>query len=674
MALSNTLKADPTRTLTLRKQFMADMKRRIKRVERAVKEAVVEQDVFGLTETPIDPLNLNQSTFVYNVERQAWKFQTSEKKIDSFNRWLQEQMDANLLSLDGEGNPWTAKHVNSAYRKGMVRAYTDTHKEALAADTSFYAGGKDQFMMNAFAQPETLSKVRLLATRNYELLKGFTQTAGQQLNFILANALVNGNGAQKIARDMTSRLQGLTKQRAMTIARTEVIYAHAEGQLDSYELLGVEEVGVMAEWSTAGDDRVCSLCAELEGATLTIDEARGLIPRHPNCVTGDSKILAASPLTLFRGYYTGKIIEIVTAKGCRLSVTENHVLLTDRGWVRAKELLQTDQLFNAPGVDREVFERPDDHHAVSSIRDIYTSFLEGGCIRTQTSTNSRPEDFHGDGSSFHEKIDIVSLNSILRDQFQRLTFGQFVKPLLMKGHFRGAASFELMSKRALSAFLVTAAASADSSMGFDSVRAILLRGSLAHHQLVSSDLPSDRNSSSFKPSFDQIASVSECLRKLIKRDSADVIYLHLLKHFAGYRDASSRNDLRTTSDRSKFAESYAQCFAIAADLFSSVSDTFASLVDKKSFVYDGIDFISSHDVVDLDVYDVETKESAYIVNGIVSSNCRCTFIPSINSKQKATSARERIKKSIKAEKPKATLKEAKASSTWAGKETTIKKR
>ena len=39
----------------------------------------------------------------------------------------------------------------------------------------------------------------------------------------------------------------------------------------------------MAEWSTAGDDRVCPLCGPLEGSVMTVKEARGLLPRHPNC-------------------------------------------------------------------------------------------------------------------------------------------------------------------------------------------------------------------------------------------------------------------------------------------------------------------------------------------------------------------------------------------------------
>lgn len=61
------------------------------------------------------------------------------------------------------------------------------------------------------------------------------------------------------------------------------IRAHAEGQLDSFKTLGVEEVGVAVEWATANDDKVCPKCQSLEGIVLKIDEARGLLPRHPNC-------------------------------------------------------------------------------------------------------------------------------------------------------------------------------------------------------------------------------------------------------------------------------------------------------------------------------------------------------------------------------------------------------
>ena len=40
---------------------------------------------------------------------------------------------------------------------------------------------------------------------------------------------------------------------------------------------------VKAEWMTAGDDRVCPICASLQGQVFSLDEIEPLIPRHPNC-------------------------------------------------------------------------------------------------------------------------------------------------------------------------------------------------------------------------------------------------------------------------------------------------------------------------------------------------------------------------------------------------------
>jgi SPP1 gp7 family putative phage head morphogenesis protein len=45
----------------------------------------------------------------------------------------------------------------------------------------------------------------------------------------------------------------------------------------------LEGVTVDAEYTTADDNKVCPKCRQLEGNVYTIDEARGIIPVHPNC-------------------------------------------------------------------------------------------------------------------------------------------------------------------------------------------------------------------------------------------------------------------------------------------------------------------------------------------------------------------------------------------------------
>jgi len=119
--------------------------------------------------------------------------------------------------------------------------------------------------------------------RSYMDLKGVTEAMATSMHRTLMDGLIQGRGPRDVARELNRSVDGIGKVRARTIARTETIRAHAEGQLDALKNLGVEEVGVMVEWSTAGDDRVCPLCADMEAVVLKIDEARMLIPRHPNC-------------------------------------------------------------------------------------------------------------------------------------------------------------------------------------------------------------------------------------------------------------------------------------------------------------------------------------------------------------------------------------------------------
>jgi len=105
----------------------------------------------------------------------------------------------------------------------------------------------------------------------------------QQIGRILADGIATGRSPRTLATDLAKGITGITKKRALVMARTEIIAAHAEGQLDAFEEMRIQDIAVMAEWSTAGDDRVCEECATLDAVVMTVEEARGLLPRHPNC-------------------------------------------------------------------------------------------------------------------------------------------------------------------------------------------------------------------------------------------------------------------------------------------------------------------------------------------------------------------------------------------------------
>lgn len=222
------------------------------------------------------------SNSVFNAEKRAWQFRTSTQKLNGFNTWFAGQVKSGVLQVDHTGKPWLSKYVESSYRKGRLRAYMDS-KPQLTQKSDFYEGSQREFLESAFNQPERVSKVEFLSTRTFEELKGITATMSQQVSRSLAQSIADGSGAEKTARELANAVIGISRTRARVMARTELIAAHADGQLDAFEDLGATEVKMMAEWMTAGDDHVCDECEPLEGVIMPIDQARGLIPRHPNC-------------------------------------------------------------------------------------------------------------------------------------------------------------------------------------------------------------------------------------------------------------------------------------------------------------------------------------------------------------------------------------------------------
>jgi len=221
----------------------------------------------------------------------AWQFNPDNDKIRAFQQWMRQQL---LQTLTGktEEDLWRA-YVEQGLKKGLGRAYDDVNRSRKdqAADQKqldFYQGSAEDFVRSSFNRPVSVEKVQLLASRSFDEIQGMTSDMLTSLSRTLTDGLVQKKGPLEIARDLVKKLD-ISKQRAELIARTEIVRAHAEGQLIAFEAMGVQELGVAVEWSTSTDrdgnfdERVCSLCRPLEGAVFSIEESRGMIPRHPRC-------------------------------------------------------------------------------------------------------------------------------------------------------------------------------------------------------------------------------------------------------------------------------------------------------------------------------------------------------------------------------------------------------
>ena len=340
----------------------------------------------------------------------AYAFDSSPEQLAKFEAWVRKQLKAELTSKSQE-ELWR-KYLADAFRRGAGRAFDDARKRDLSAaepgsrEDDMLQGGRREFLRSAFGRPETKEKVGLIASRTFADMEGVTAQMATRMGRTLADGLARGANPREVARAMDDDLD-LGQARAELVARTEFIRAHAEGQLDAFDALGVAEIGVEVEWSTAGDDRVCPECASMEGRTFTIADAHGLIPAHPNAVFAGSTFVPYGECVEFvRANYRGPAVVLTVDGGRRrTTVGPNHPLLTRRGMVRAAELHEGDEIIYDLRNDDPSGQFVNVHHQkVPLVEDAFETCLAVG---NNTGVAASGSDLHGDVVACYGEVQAV---------------------------------------------------------------------------------------------------------------------------------------------------------------------------------------------------------------------------------------------------------------------------
>lgn len=115
------------------------------------------------------------------------------------------------------------------------------------------------------------------------LAQGMADGDGPVLLARKIEAAINGNGLGDLGITDSKGQHISAKRRAQMLAHTEMMRAYHQSSIQEYRNWAVEGVIAQAEWSTAGDNRVCDLCNALEGKIFSLDEIEGMIPLHPEC-------------------------------------------------------------------------------------------------------------------------------------------------------------------------------------------------------------------------------------------------------------------------------------------------------------------------------------------------------------------------------------------------------
>jgi SPP1 gp7 family putative phage head morphogenesis protein len=287
---------DPSHTTSLRSAFVRDMRKRFAELALAVKRSVYDNDCFGL-KTQLHSLQMSPAP------NKAFLFPRSAEKVEAFMEWLRKQVDAGIIRV-GTGNQlgnaandaWMNLYILDSYKRGILRARDEMRKGGMTIPSLEASGGIMAILNNS---PFHMDRVGLLYSRTFSDLKGITTAMDMQISRILAQGVIDGDGPALLARKLVATINGTgmgelgitdklgrfipASRRAEMLARTEILRAYNEASLIEYKNWGVEGVRCLAEFLTAGDDKVCPSCFSHEGEIYTLESASGILPFHPNC-------------------------------------------------------------------------------------------------------------------------------------------------------------------------------------------------------------------------------------------------------------------------------------------------------------------------------------------------------------------------------------------------------
>jgi hypothetical protein len=226
-------------------------------------------------------------------------------------------------------------------------------------------------------------------------------TTREEANELLGEALREGYSIEAFAERLEER--GLFADwRAELIARSELALAQVGGKVGTFKEAGEDRVFCMD-----GDD-FDDECAARDQQIIDIEDAELL---HPNAIFAGTPLeLLGTPRAAFRAHWRGPALRLRTARGVT-TISQNHPVLTGRGWIAAKDVRVGDYVVgrrSGDAVGRSP--NPEEQYAPAEAQEVFDALREVGVARK---TPASGRDFHDEGNFCEGEIDVVLVDGLL---------------------------------------------------------------------------------------------------------------------------------------------------------------------------------------------------------------------------------------------------------------------
>ncbi|MFJ7297536.1 hypothetical protein [Streptomyces collinus] len=321
---------------------------------------------------------------------------TFNTSLAEFNRTIMafaERWSATDLPLIYREGAWTL--LDNALRPTTLFQWTDRHRAAVtAASAQYYADLTGRIQ-------EALRRARAFLRAAQDMAR--TDAARFDITALRdAHPLGTVVYANNARHPVDSWARAAITWQAVITANT----AAARTALDE---LGTEWVeirdGADCGWREHSDpDRA-------DRTLRTVQDALAHPTAHPHCVVEGTEVEALGAIQAgYRFRKSGRLVQITTASGNKLTITPNHPILTGRGWIAAGEVKEGDDVIVRSSEAVGPALTPHLDQVPAAIEQIFAAL---GQASASSSAVASAEDFHGDGPQSDSQVDVVGADGQL---------------------------------------------------------------------------------------------------------------------------------------------------------------------------------------------------------------------------------------------------------------------
>lgn len=447
-----------------------------------------------------------------------------------------------------------------------------------------------------------------LNTRQLATTVSFLSSLEQMQSVIdsVNKAIALGTTFDEFKKDVAENGIKLNSNYLDNVFRTNIQTAYSHGRWEQQQRNKESRPYLM--YSAINDSRVRPSHLALNGIIRHIDDPFWLTHYPPwafRCFLPDVHIDGASKGAIKR-FYTGKVVDIFTKSGRKISVTANHPILSRRGWIVAGDIKNGDDLlgYDRPietshinGCSREV----DNNQLIICAKDLFKAFVVYALTFGKTSTLKLDSDIFTSNC----QININILDSSLDFSVYSNGCERFSQTILIDRCDGGNLSADGFSSSSLFSGDIDSMLSEYS--GNISSRCIEHGGEFLLSDILSFIL---LNYSQFEVNIAIPSGIP----------SSGALPLNSTRSLFDSLPLDRFGLASTSQDNTMFDELSRNGISCDFGLFRYLIDTHASNV----FIDPVVNIIersySGH------VYDFQGNESLLSANGIITHNCRCSVI------------------------------------------------